>query len=425
MQATQEKKTIIKAINELGRRVTAADVATKTGMPILKATSELNRIAEETQGHMEVATTGDVAYKFPLGFESAYLAKGLQRVLQQFGQKAFEVGFFLLRISFGIMLIVSFIMVIGMIIAVYIAMQKGNDRDGDRGGFNFHFGFFDYLVLRDLIYWTAYSASNQPTHGGYAGRTYDIIDHNKPTTRMRPRSNFLFDCFSFLFGDGNPNTNLDERKWQLLAQVIKRNGGVVTAEQLAPYTGADPNNEDGVLPVLVRFDGRPEVTEQGDIFYIFPSLQVTAADQVKTSMPSFLREFPWQFVGPSTGSLVPVFILAGVNFLGGFWLLAQIDRGFILHALTPVVYAVVVYATLFIIVPLVRFLVQQFLNGRIEERNRKRKAYYEMISNPTPEVERKLISAEGMRMKEHKVKADDVIFTTERDSLEQEFDASP
>ena len=51
----------------------------------------------------------------------------------------------------------------------------------------------------------------------------------------------------------------------------------MTAEQLAPYTGADPTNEDGALPALVRFNGTPEVTDDGHILYTFPALQVSAA----------------------------------------------------------------------------------------------------------------------------------------------------
>ncbi len=46
----QEKKTVIKAINELGRKVSVADVATKTGLPVLVVASDLNEVAAETKG---------------------------------------------------------------------------------------------------------------------------------------------------------------------------------------------------------------------------------------------------------------------------------------------------------------------------------------------------------------------------------------
>ena len=66
---TKEKKIVLKAIDELGRRVTPADISAKTGLPVLAASAELNRIASETGGHLEVANTGDIAYKFDPGYQ--------------------------------------------------------------------------------------------------------------------------------------------------------------------------------------------------------------------------------------------------------------------------------------------------------------------------------------------------------------------
>ncbi|KAM3713487.1 hypothetical protein ACB098_01G261700 [Castanea mollissima] len=45
------------------------------------------------------------------------------------------------------------------------------------------------------------------------------------------------DCFifSFVFGDGEPNQGIEEERWKLIGQYISSNGGVVTAEELAPY----------------------------------------------------------------------------------------------------------------------------------------------------------------------------------------------
>ena len=119
---------------------------------------------------------------------------------------------------------------------------RGGDNDSDSGGGGgFSFDFLDYLLLSDFFYWNTY-----PTYSAYG--TYGYNDYDRPyelydrsTTRVpETNNNFMMNCFSFLFGDGQPNANLEERKWQLIAQVIKANNGVVTAEQLAPYTGADP-----------------------------------------------------------------------------------------------------------------------------------------------------------------------------------------
>lgn len=46
---------------------------------------------------------------------------------------------------------------------------------------------------------------------------------------------FIESVYSFVFGDGDPNFNLEERRYRQIAQLIRENGGAVTAEQLAPY----------------------------------------------------------------------------------------------------------------------------------------------------------------------------------------------
>ncbi|NJL10553.1 MAG: hypothetical protein HC908_11355 [Calothrix sp. SM1_7_51] len=63
-----------------------------------------------------------------------------------------------------------------------------------------------------------------------------------------------------MFGDGNPNPNKNELRWQAIATVICNHQGVVTAEQIAPYL--DDLREErtteweiNMIPILLRFDG--------------------------------------------------------------------------------------------------------------------------------------------------------------------------
>eukprot|EP00960_Hanusia_phi_P029549 748016-Hanusia_phi.AAC.1 len=95
---------------------------------------------------------------------------------------------------------------------------------------------------------------------------------------------FLESVFSFLFGDGNPNANFEQRRYKALANLIRAKGGVVTAEEVAGYLDppAEPDenkmiDESFVLPALTQLGGVPEVTESGDIVYVFEDLQLSAA----------------------------------------------------------------------------------------------------------------------------------------------------
>jgi hypothetical protein len=314
---------------------------------------------------------------------------------------------------------------------MYFQSRRGDDDDGGFGGggysgrhgggiFPFHFSFFDYLLLRDLLF-------------GYPSRTYDRYDYGTPSVRKSKDGNFFFNAFSFLFGDGNPNQNHEEYKWSMIAEVIRRNKGVVTSEQLAPYLGSEPNNDDAVLPVLVRFNGRPEVTEDGHIVYMFDEMQVTASStdsQFKHQLPSYLSEWTWKFTNVPPGQMIMVYVLAGFNFLGSWFLLSQMGASVPgyenpLVAVAPLVHFLVISATLFVLVPACRWVVLQFKNGAIAERNAKRLANAKLLESPPPEVLKKLGTAQRMSLDTRRISEDNTVFSTEKDSLEQEFDASP
>ena len=74
-----------------------------------------------------------------------------------------------------------------------------------------------------------------------------------------------------------------------VGRYIQHKGGVVTAEELAPFLDAPRprSNADSadidesfVVPALVRFGGSPEVDEAGNLIYRFPDLQKTGRAQV-------------------------------------------------------------------------------------------------------------------------------------------------
>jgi len=190
MPLTKEKKTVIKAINDLGRYVSAADVSVKTGLPLAISTQALNQIAEETVGHLKVSNAGDIAYSFPIGYQSAYISKGIKRSIEKFTKKLFEIGFFVLRVSFGILLILSLITIFLLFILLITVTSRGDNKDS-----YIDLDFFDWMFLRDLIYWQSY----------YPDYRNDLPSANKKAKK----DNFLYNCFSFLFGDGNPNENLE------------------------------------------------------------------------------------------------------------------------------------------------------------------------------------------------------------------------
>ncbi len=408
-----EKKRVTKSIGELGRRVTAADVSTKTGLPVLVVSQALNQIAAETDGHIAVSQSGDVVYSFRPGFANRYLTKGVQQLIERVGERFFKVLFFLLKISFGIMLILSFFIIVITIFILFYAdrSQSGRGKNSSQTEETNRFSFLDYLILQDVFKYFLQPAS--PVKYVY----------DKPTVRRREHPNFLLDCFSFLFGDGDPNEGIEEKKWQLIAQVIKKHDYVITAEQLAPYTGADPHREDAVLPVLVRFDGKPEVTESGNIVYRFESLAVTSGTDLHENIPDHLHEFYWKFTEVEPAAMRPVYFIAGLNFAGA-WFLYILLHSSKAASITVLFTTLVVYATLFLVVPMLRNLSINFINQAIDKRNNARERNADALESPDAGLKKKLAEAREFRVRDHLISKKNVVYTTEKNSLEQDDDLS-
>jgi hypothetical protein len=66
-----------------------------------------------------------------------------------------------------------------------------------------------------------------------------------------------------------------------------------------------------------------------------------------------------------------------------------------------------------------------FINKGIEKRNAQRRAYASILENPSDRLLKKLAAARSLKVDTRLLSEEKAIFTTERDSLEQEFDASP
>ncbi|NEQ27513.1 MAG: hypothetical protein F6K28_52620, partial [Microcoleus sp. SIO2G3] len=234
------------------------------------------------------------------------------------------------------------------------------------------------------------------------------------------------------FGDGNPNANLQEQRWQTIATVIRNNRGAVTAEQIAPYLddlgqGYSQEYEDYMLPVLTRFNGRPEVSPTGAIVYHFPELQVMAQQRRPVPVPAFLREARWRFSEAGSGQIILAASLGVVNIvlalvLAGLLNSIEVVRGagsFI--GLISVIFPLLLgYGVAFLTVPLIRYFWLQGRNAKLEARNQQRQQRAIALEQPTPELQQKLTYARQFAA-ESIVSADNLAYTTETDLTEQEL----
>ncbi len=407
---------IIEAVEQLGLRVTVGDIASSTGLALEKAKQELLKLAQKAGGHLQVSRQGEIAYVFPPDFRDILRRKKQQDRLAALRRKVWGGFLYGLRISFGILLVVSIV----LITLALIALQRASSsREEDSRSRSEGVGFFYFPNLWvGNPFWDPY-----PYYvGGYPSGVR--------SPQEKSEMNFLEAVYSFLFGDGDPNANLEEERYALIGQLIRANGGVIAAEQVLPYLDVEPGSpaleyEDYMLPILLKFDGQPEVSEDGDIVYCFPELQVAASERQPRQVPEVLQEKPWVFSRATPGQLtlaaglgVLNFFLAAILYGAREEVAATAGSNAFLAFIYPLIGFLFLYGTLFLAVPTVRWLTLQFRNQGVERRNRIRWFWQEQLRRPSEALRRKLNFARRFRRQEV-VQEADTIYSTDRDWIEQ------
>ncbi|MBW4534739.1 MAG: hypothetical protein KME09_12465 [Pleurocapsa minor HA4230-MV1] len=409
---------IVNSIEKLNYRVTVGDVAAQAGLELNFAQQGLLALASEAGGHLQVAESGDVVYLFPPNFRSILRNKYWQLRWQQTWQKIWRVLFYIIRISFGIILIASILLMLVAILLLVIAMNSTNEeREGSDRGFGGGYGggfFVPHFWLGDIFWWF---------DPGYNRRR---LQRRKQTSNYQ--MNFLESVFSFLFGDGNPNADLEEYRWQQIGSVIRNSKGAVIGEQIAPYIDEMDRDEDYMIPVLSRFNGYPQVSPQGEIIYYFPELQVMANHrQESISTAGYLQEKLWRFSQANGSQITLAASLGALNIIAAF-VLNSLLRGGAVSAVTYgksiVLFAASIqwfllgYGVLYLLIPLVRYFWIQGRNPKIVKRNQAREQRAIALNQADQSLRQKL--AYASQFAQQKVIGDrDITYTTQDDLLDQ------
>ncbi len=418
-----EKRKAISAIKQLNFRVTPSEMATASGLSINTASFWLNKIAGETGGTLEVAADGTIFYSFTPYFTNAYLQRGLRKAALVAGLFLFQVLYWVIRMSFGVALVLSLLVIVLIFVALICMALAAIFGDNGDGGFDLPVGdFFDLNFFWDLFSWN-YS----PSHTSYENSVPSFRRETYTNfVEEHPKGNFFLDCFSFLFGDGRPNSNLQDIRWSRISSVIKANGGVVSAEQLAPYLDGDQSDSGMILNALAQFNGHPEVTSSGYIVYIFPDFlsELSASGISRAGRAAYLHEDSWNFSALSAGTTIFVLVLACLNFAGSWWLFKHIAAINLLHHLAIVIDVLLTYAVVFLAIPAIRFVIITVMNEIIRQRNDRRLRALELLENPSPEILQELCEANEVRQQELAKSRSDktIIYTSEEDSIEQQFE---
>jgi hypothetical protein len=398
----------LKSIEQLQYQTTPGELATQSGLPLATVERDLQQLAIAVGGHLQVSTSGEIIYKYPADIQGILRKKFLWLQVKSWLETAWKILFYIIRISFGLLLLASFAIIALSLLLITLATMFSNDGDGvDLGGIgdvgDVGFGDWGSIWIFD---WG--SGSN------YA----------EPVSPEEVRElSFLGAVFSVLFGDGNPNAKLEELRWRSIGQTIRKNRGVITAEQVAPYLdNVSPHNEDHILPVLLRFNGQPEVSPIGDIVYRFPDVQAISQKQKFKRLSSYLEEKTWQFSAATHSQRWQIGLLAAFNCSGALalgWILKGMSTvGGLLGFAASIYWILLIYAVGFVAIPIGRLIWLQWVNNKISTRNNQRRRQVALLNSE--DVNRKLLFANEFRS-EQLISAEDIAYRTDEDLLDQEF----
>lgn len=277
----------------------------------------------------------------------------------------------------------------------------------------------------DLAYY------NSSPYYGYYGRV-DVYDPQQvQQAEMEEEKSGIFEgIFSYIFGDGDPNgANLEAARLRECSRVIRANGGAVTAEQLAPFCDLEDPDEGSyqegfVLPIVSQLGGEAEVTEDGDIIYLFPDLQVSARDDYELQAlgggMDYLEEKTIEFSrNPAWGNVAAgglgVVNLGGALYLGQA-LASPALSGVTLAGVFGLVQAgypfLLAYAILFNAIPAARYFSTEKKNAEIKKRNSARRKWLNYLQLGNTTVSRKLQAAKRLRQNMRRLGSEDRVYDT-------------
>lgn len=413
---------IMTAIDRLQYRATVGDVATQSGLNVAIAEQGVLALAAQTGAQMQVTESGDIAYTFPKDFRSTLQAKYWQLQLRAWWDSVAGTLFWLVRVLFGCSLFVVLFAILAVGFVMITAMNSNDDNSSDSGG-GFGGGFGG----------SNGGNSYNPGFGGWFIWSGDWLSFGGPKPHDDGKQlSFLETIFSFVFGDGDPNRNLENRRWETIAQRIVQSGGSVVAEQLTPYLDIpvnkfDPDEDQYVLPVLVRFNGAPQVTDEGQLIYTFPELQKTVQKTLRNdriySIPDYLEEKPWKLSLGNPTLVTYAAMIGGLILILSLWFTGILPGSIAAPAgiLRSVSIGALAYSGFYLGLPTLRWLIQGQKNSKIAARNSNRFKRARKLNTPDEVLQKKLIQSKTFQQR-LRIDQQPIAYDTSRDMLDQDLE---
>jgi hypothetical protein len=251
---------------------TTADLIALTGLPKAQVEAEVAAVSDEYGARLRVTESGEILYSFPAGMRSRYrgLGPSASRAWKAFRKAAARVAAFAFKIWIVVMLVGYFVLFIGLALLALLASvavsASGNSSDNrgsrsDRGG-----GLGGMLITGRLV-------STIFNIWFYSEMFMTPEQRAARVGRRRERRPLYKAIYSFVFGDGDPDSGWDTVEKKAFVAFAQANRGIITMPEFMALTGLGPlQAEEAINRYLYEFEGSPEVTEGGTIYFFFPAL---------------------------------------------------------------------------------------------------------------------------------------------------------
>ncbi len=271
------RSAILSAFKKNRGESTVADLVAFTGLPKYQVATELPAVADEYSGRLKVSESGEILYSFPRGYTSRYhgFLPGLKRFWGGFKKGLAKVLSLLFKIWIMVMLIGYFVLFIALVVLALVASiagtfaggkdSKSSNRSGGLGGLGLAMRLVE-LFVRIWFYNEMFKGPSS-TRGSFNLR-------NRSKEQKRPLHKAIF---SFVFGEVDPNAGHDEVQKRLFVALVRQKKGIVLLEDFMSLSGLSPvDAELAISSYLYEFEGSPEVSPEGTVYYHFPSLLKSA-----------------------------------------------------------------------------------------------------------------------------------------------------
>lgn len=255
------------ALRSSSRAASRADLMSRTGLPSYQVDEMLKVMLDEQNGQLRATDSGELLYYFPDGFRNR--KKGfipwLKRTSRTVARATGISLVFLFKIWIVSMLVGYFVLFVALLVAAMVASvaasaSSRNTRSRGRGGF----GSF-YLTTRLVQLFISLWIYSSPGKKRGSGAKKKPLHHT---------------VFAYVFGDEDPEKGWENYLRKTAIRYIQSSKGVITLDELIRLTGKTPDDANAMMNGMLReYEGVPQVTEEGTVYYSFPSLMATTEDR--------------------------------------------------------------------------------------------------------------------------------------------------